>query len=297
MPRAKKLPSGDYIYQAPGAVGEQVNVNHENCTAGYDRKARLYIKRTEAGVVAYCHNCGMGGYYIDSHIDGTKTGRVRRPKHVEIDPDASGTQYTLAGFGGAGPVTTKENLLWLHKFLAPRSNNRLVLTAHSLKEMQEVDGKPLVYFMLKPGGDIYGYQMRWTDGRLPKTKTYLNQKPHRGGWYGSPNADKVIIVEDPLSALILSAEVGTKYRIHCLFGTKLSGYADGDLSAMQPSHIVIWLDPDKAGKEAAKELYKRLRFLLPEAVIHELTGIQFNGELLPQPKECFTISEVLNHHV
>ena len=36
---------------------EQVNVNHEGCSAGEDRKKRLYIKRTKDAILYYCHHC------------------------------------------------------------------------------------------------------------------------------------------------------------------------------------------------------------------------------------------------
>src|SRR5688572_12518334 len=42
----------------PVSVGEQVHVNHDSCPAGTDTKKRLYIRRTNEAILAYCHNCG-----------------------------------------------------------------------------------------------------------------------------------------------------------------------------------------------------------------------------------------------
>lgn len=50
-------------------LGETINVNHKNCPAGPDNKARLYITRPLAepnAVLAYCHNCQEGSKFTDT---------------------------------------------------------------------------------------------------------------------------------------------------------------------------------------------------------------------------------------
>lgn len=63
------LDKNDFINEAPDSIGDQVNVNHENCSAGIDTKRRLYIKRmSRSKVVAYCHHCGLSGVSEENKV-------------------------------------------------------------------------------------------------------------------------------------------------------------------------------------------------------------------------------------
>lgn len=64
MKRKNYLSYEEYVDLAPEEPG-QVNVDHDSCSAGTDRKKRLYIRRLDDGhsILAYCHNCGLSGYY------------------------------------------------------------------------------------------------------------------------------------------------------------------------------------------------------------------------------------------
>ncbi len=53
-------------------VGEQIRINHVDCPAGRDTKARLYIKRTAHSVQWYCHNEGDGGCITSGTVDSIK---------------------------------------------------------------------------------------------------------------------------------------------------------------------------------------------------------------------------------
>src|SRR5271165_6572543 len=45
------------------ALGEQIHINHEDCSAGIDVKRRLYIKRVPGGLISYCHHCSGSGFF------------------------------------------------------------------------------------------------------------------------------------------------------------------------------------------------------------------------------------------
>jgi len=291
MPRAKRIPSGDFVPYAPSAVGEQVNVNHTDCTAGTDTKQRLYVKRTEAGLVAFCHNCGLGGWFIE------KGGRVRKAHHIEIEPPPSGNKYDVDSFGGVRHATGERHE-WLRKYLAFRPEAVHKYIRALILEAVGVDGHPLVYLMLDSRGGIYGYQLRWVDGRLPKTKTYLNKKPSEGGWYGNIDAKTVVIVEDPLSAAIVSATMGTKVAVHCLFGTKLSPLAEAALERYK--RIIIWLDDDTPGIKASGSIFGRLLYVhgSSSTIVNLTAGIAtLTGKTIPQPKEHLYIQSTLEPYV
>ena len=56
-----KLDKEDFVPYAPTDVGDEVHVHH--CRQGKNND-RLYIRRTDDGsIVAYCHHCGLSGYY------------------------------------------------------------------------------------------------------------------------------------------------------------------------------------------------------------------------------------------
>lgn len=56
------IPKSDFVDDIPSEVGQQIRINHVNCTQGVDTRRRLYVKRISPNtVVAYCHNCGKKG--------------------------------------------------------------------------------------------------------------------------------------------------------------------------------------------------------------------------------------------
>lgn len=75
-----KIPYDDYVgIGRQLSLGEQVHVNHDNCSAGIDTRKRLYIKRCEDGrILSYCHNCGESGYFLPSIQEGRGTRKSNR---------------------------------------------------------------------------------------------------------------------------------------------------------------------------------------------------------------------------
>jgi hypothetical protein len=251
------MPNIDFVKHAPGAEGEEVNVNHDECPAGTDTKKRLYVKRVTGGVVAYCHNCGLAGYYMAGK------SRLRPRKHMELSTPSVSGKVELPP---TTAVSSLSNVTWLDTFLRDRDPSVRIAMMSSLAEVPSVDGCPILYRMIRrEGAGTYGYQLRWTDGRMPKTKTYLSEKPSKGGWYGAVNSKTLVIVEDPLSALIISKTMGTKCSVLCLFGTHLNPATLSTMSGF--TRIVVWLDNDPPGHKAAKDIVNRITYVYNDALV------------------------------
>lgn len=249
IPQHKRLHHTEYVPYASDTVGFQVNINHEDCPAGIDTKARLYIKRTDGGIVAHCHHCGKSGFFVNG------SSRVRAPKHVEVHRDEAEYKQPMRAecVRRNGTINGAELIKRDKAFAGP---------ALSFIEDSSVEGTPLLWLIADYNGSLIGHQYRWLDGRKPKTKTYLKVKPSRGGWEGIPGSTGTcVIVEDPMSAHMIQLVLGTKGRVHCLFGTKLT--ADAEFFLANFSRIVVWLDPDKAGTTATIDIVKRLRYRYP----------------------------------
>lgn len=250
IPQHKRLHHTEYVPYASDTVGLQVNRNHDDCPAGLDTKARLYIKRTEEGVVAYCHHCGKSGFFVNG------SSRVRAPKHVEVyrtDAEYITPKHMV-------PVRRNGTMNGAELIKRDKAFSKGPLI--TFIEDPSVDGTPLLWFIGDYNGACIGHQYRWLDGRKPKTKTYLKAKPSRGGWYGTPGiGGTCIIVEDPMSAIMVNAILGTNGRVHCLFGTKLTADAESLMNNFK--RVIVWLDPDRAGMNAAADIVKRLHYRYP----------------------------------
>lgn len=284
MSRIKRMPNVDFVGHAPEEEGKEVNVNHENCPAGYDGKKRLYVKRVTGGIVAYCHHCGLAGYYVAGK------SRLRPRKHVEVEatPEAP---FELPK-SRVMNIGSGVNYNWLFtKYLEGRSDQVIADVLLYVREVPEIDGCPLMYGIHDRESNTNGYQLRWTDGRSPKTKTHLKTKPNLGSWFGRPDATTLVLVEDPLSAVIISKTMlaaGTKVAVLCLFGTRLAPAIVPSLSGYHK--IVVWTDNDSAGNKAADEIIKRLNYVYPSTLLYNLSS-----EV--QPKEHRLIEEVLKPYV
>lgn len=193
------IPKSDYKQHADDlARGEQVKVDHDDCTAGVDTKQRLYIKRTDDGkrVLAYCHNCGLSGSYSEDvfgHLQAKKNsghafGRGRRsytglPKDCETSP----TEWTSAARA------------WVFKFGFRDSE----------VESAGITYSPSLDRVVLPctvDGEEFGYQSRRLSVHDPKPK-YLTEAKKRPLFSTYKCQDTTIIhpplviCEDILSAL------------------------------------------------------------------------------------------------
>jgi hypothetical protein len=244
------LQPDEYMPDAPDEVGATVRVSHDGCG---DTRGRLYITRKQDGsgsgrpyVLAYCHNCGLGGRSVPRSF--RSSGALRNagiqvpsapevlalPKGVEFD--SSRWPYEVQGWLRRYGI----DLTSTHPYLAydPASES-LILAAWSS------DG-------------LEGYQARsfrkgW-DG--PKYLTYRKRDaklPQRVGNVG----DLAVICEDTVSALKV-AQTGIATGI-----PMWRAPADSDRLlelSKEYGKIVVWLDNDNPlVRRNALALARRLR--------------------------------------
>lgn len=284
IPQHKRLHAHEFVNRAPSNVGEEVNVNHDDCSAGMDTKKRLYIKRVEGGVVSYCHHCGKAGYFMFGK------SRFRTPAGVEVPVEATDYKTPEMEMVKAGAAANINAILEISKrrdkFKDPAKANNF-----NLWVAPKVEGVPLIFGIFAPfTATEVGYQLRWLDGRKPKSKTYMKIKPNPGQLYRhATDSDTLVIVEDPISAYMINAcTVGTKMDVLCLFGSHLARNTEVQLGVYK--NTLVWLDPDKAGCKAADEISQRLHFLYPDMKVKNLCTSY-------QPKDMLYFDEILNDEV
>ena len=85
------------LANAPSNIGQQVSINHAGCSAGNDTKHRLYIKRTDRGIVAYCHHCSESGFANDKSNDRLSTWvtKSKETKSNETESKETTTTTTI----------------------------------------------------------------------------------------------------------------------------------------------------------------------------------------------------------
>ena len=238
----------DSIPDRPGTV----NIDHEDCPAGTDTRARLYITRKNNGdVLVYCHNCSGRGfrkvsttrniYDILDRSSGEDSGHedgYSLPKDVNPRPETwpNEARRWVSQYG----ITTKEmerHNLYYSPFL-----RRVVLPVYD------------------KDWEIIGYQSRRIYESDPGPK-YLTQLPRKtSGVFssiGNPRGSKIVLVEDTLSAIKVG--VSTDYdAVACLGGdvkperlVELSDHYD---------NVVVFLDNDNAQiKKAQGRAYAQCR--------------------------------------
>ncbi len=217
----------NYIIDHAQLLDDEMRVNHEGCSAGEDYKERLWMKRTDDGVVCYCHNCGERLFVKMKHAHSLFANSESRPHTKSQDPLVI-TDFTTN--------ISKDGLLWLFKYdisldeikefkigYSPRMN-RLILPVYS-------EGK-LVYWQ----GRALGADQK------PK---YFNPRglqpvPFNRATTGSELGQGIFtIVEDVLSAI----KVGRHQDTYAILGSKTpSSLWD---KAIRTENVNVWLDKDK----------------------------------------------------
>lgn len=244
-----RISYNDIAPHVPEHIG-QVRVNHDNCPAGHDTRARLYIKRDDKAVLAYCHNCG--GHHVKSlhkktrHHDiikrllseqetqETTVKEVKLPEDTELNPDR-------------WPVEARA---WLYGHHINDKN----ITDYSIGYSPSW-GR--VILPVYESGKLVFWQGRNIDGAGPK---YLSVKGAVKPLFIAPGNEGscVIITEDMLSAIRINL-----IAPH-ITGMSLLGTHDrDDLPERLPQHyVMVWLDNDVAGRTKAPELAQRLSLCL-----------------------------------
>jgi hypothetical protein len=255
------------LKNAPSNMGDQSHVNHIGCEAGVDTKRRLYIKRVEKGLLAYCHHCNQSGFAGDT------THRLSSWLVKRESSNKNNSKPIIAAL-------TTEGKVWLRNSFCVAED-----TAHFNGIVGERSKVALTLYNQQ--AEPIGWQVRNLHTNIgPKYLTHYVNSSSKGdpNWFCKAS-NVLVITEDYLSS----------YRIHkdtpcsavALLGTNLSDKTLMQIHEINYQTILIWLDPDEAGKEAAAKIYKKLTHFLPTTTTIAIYGMD------KEPKEC-TPAELKN---
>lgn len=263
-----KLPVEHFKPYIPTVVGQQININHDDCPAGRDTRSRLYVKRTQDAVLAYCHNCNGHRVIRTSKrvrplallrkiVQESESTIVQPEVHLPPDAESDPDKWPVAAQA------------WIYQYNIIARDIRILGICYS-----ESWGR--VILPVHSGGKLIFWQGRKIEGSGPK---YISVSCGHKPLFFQPcprgTCNTVVVVEDYLSAVRVSH--ATSCDAVALLGTtgpddlaeQLSGY----------HHIIVWLDPDHAGRSKSKVLADRLK-LTSRARVYNITGPN------KQPKEC-----------
>jgi hypothetical protein len=250
------------LANAPSNIGEQVHVNHIGCEAGVDNKRRLYIKRVDKGLVAYCHHCNQSGFAATDNSSRLAAWLNKPHKTTE-----AARKPILANI-------TAQGRIWLKKYYCNSVEDKDYFNG--------IAGEPnkVALTLRNIKNEIIGYQVRNLHSNSgPKYLThYVNSESNGDPSWFYKMIDTLVITEDYLSA----------YRVFnssscsslALLRTSLSDKTLFEISEREFKNIIIWLDPDEAGREGAAKVYKKLSHYLPTKTV---IAIYDNDK---EPKEC-----------
>lgn len=244
---------------APSNMNEQVHINHIGCEAGEDKKRRLYIKRTDKGIVAYCHHCNESGFVKDT------------TERLASWTNKAATAATVRSTKPILAALTTEGKVWLHNNYCEADNkvfNGVVSEASKV-----------ALTLLNPQGEQIGWQIRnLAPNATPKYTTYYNNSVHKGdpSWFHLASK-MLVITEDYLSAYRVHKNTG--FSSVALLRTSLSDRTLMQIHDLSFDAVIIWLDPDEAGIEGAKKAYKKLNHFLPTTTTVAIFGCE------KEPKE------------
>jgi hypothetical protein len=207
------------------SVGDQTNLNHQDCPAGQDTKKRLYVRRTNEGYVWYCHHCSQGGFQRGGtrsiHKKEVAPSAVSLP--ADFDPNHTNwpewaKDFQIQGWGFSGRM------------------GRVVIPVYG-------------------SGELLGYQARAAPGQQPK---YLTKG--KGLVYKVlKNRPSICIVEDALSA----ERVGEVVDAAACLGSDMST-DDLVKLAKGHTQAYVWLDNDNPTvRKNQRRMIERLSLIIP----------------------------------
>lgn len=254
----------------PSHLGEQIHINHEGCPAGVDTKFRLYIKKDEKGLLAYCHHCGDKGFIHKKDLNELPyRWEVRGLRYRAITkpvPDMCGLSI--------------EGKAWLSKYNCDWNPDYF-------RGIVGDDSK-VSLILRNQNWDVVGHQIRnLIPNSVPKYITHINDtvKGHTA-WFHVPNNKTLVITEDYLSSYRIHRDV-PNHSAMALLKTNLSDYALRQIEEIGFNNIYIWLDPDNAGVRGRKNTLRKLAFYLPRTTKLSLLVLD------KEPKQC-SVSELIN---
>ena len=228
--------------------GQQAKLNHDECSAGYDSKQRLYIRHTDDGkYIFYCQHCSHSGCYVDAHVR-----RVQKKL-----PDQSDSSQAQRAGGGLqqhslrSPITNRgfngTTRAWLYKYgLTDREIQRAGIGWDSQSQR--------IVLPVYRRGRLVCYQSRRTGTYGPK---YITKKlrGYDAYYHVKTGSRTLVIVEDFLSGLCCAR--------HCdslsIFTTTIGGQALAAIVAGGYTTMLVFLDDDNSTvKQHQRDLQRKL---------------------------------------
>jgi hypothetical protein len=224
---------------------KQIHVNHEDCPAGTDTKARLYIKRAPDGVMFYCHHCGSKGYYrlkdrLYRASELIRTEEIAKTSHYGMLLDELSENAYVRPMSEWSPAAR----LWWASYGFTEDDAKYFGVQFYAERLWLYAGNKL-------------FQGR-SFGGSPKYYT-LGDK-NRVCYFRDSNEPTWVIVEDLLSMYKVYKAGGNAV---CLLGTSMSDVVKSFVVA-NSMKVVLWLDDDTAGWNSATSIYTQLHGLIPD---------------------------------
>lgn len=239
-------------------VGQSVRENHSNSFCSGSSKS-LIISRENNGILVHCFRCGESGYVRDSSF---QSGKVRtgdaNQNNDELNSSVPSletprdTTFRVSEFSGEG-------IQWLESFELDKYSIQEYYIGYSPKEDRLVF--PLYN---KEGLSLFQTRKLSNKDIRPKWITKVNKSnPLYSYFKGNGDKDKVLLVEDIVSAIKLTTYINT----YPILSTNLSTNKLLYLNTIF-NNFYIWLDNDNVivNKEARK-LGNKLKLLGKEVTL------------------------------
>jgi hypothetical protein len=207
---------------------------------------KLLVENADAGFKAWCYRCSIGGF--KSHPQPSLSERIaalKDQRSADIAVESDPRPPMPANFDPSSwPLEAR---VWLYK--CGLSNS--VIKANGFYWCERIkrvvlpvlDGPKLVY-----------WQARGFDKDRPK---YLNPKIDKPVFKSGPySAGPLVLTEDILSA----TKVGQVHRCWSILGTALTASLAAEIARLNVP-VLIWLDPDEAGRKGRRRIAASLRAL------------------------------------
>jgi len=277
--KGKRIPREHFVHLAPHNIDEQVNVNHNGCSAGLDTKRRLYIKRSRKNgrdiILAYCHHCGCSGVVME------RPQKIKRAVRTECVPATSNVRDVSMPYD-----VTRDEGCW--PLLGRRWVRQADLTDEEIKRYglcySELYDR-IIIPIYNDGQKLSGWIGRRLAGDGPK---YIYKGKAELKYYmviTKPDSSSVCIVEDILSCI----RVGRYMNATALCGTTINDKLLVKLSKY--SSVLIYLDDDNQDVRSKQRVLKNKLDLLVDSV----TIIHSNG-IDPKELSDSSLKELLLKH-
>lgn len=245
----------DYVKAVGLDLAEGESSGYVECPECHEA-GKFSVTRTSTGLLYHCFRdaCPTAG-----HVSAEGLAR-RKEKHKQLE-NAGLRPYTH-------PIRALE--IWEYaRFIAKYDIPRETIKRKGCFRWAQRD-ECYVFPIFAPTGFERGFVLRHYDGRKAKASTRLHTAGPSLSWYvrgeeRTPrNADRLVLVEDQISALKLS-----KYHTTvALLGTSLSPEGVLEISSMKPGRVIIALDEDASN--SAYNLRKLYGLLWPKCEVVKL---------------------------